>query len=164
MGPPAFASAALNWWSAMYSDHQAVSVAVRFLHLAGLLVGGGTALVADRHLLAAISRDVVARNAALALAGASHRIVVPALALMALTGALMATADLETFLNSRLFWIKMLIVGLLLLNGGGLVLTERAVARGAGARDWARLRMASVVSVVLWLSALLAGTWLTVGA
>jgi hypothetical protein len=58
----------------------------------------------------------------------------------------------------------MLIVGLLLLNGGGLVLAERAVARGAGDRDWARLRMASAVSVVLWLSALLAGTWLTVGA
>ena len=164
MGPPAFASAALTWWSAMYSDHQAVSVIVRFLHLAGILVGGGTALVADRHLLAAIGRDVVARNAALALAGASHRIVVPALALMALTGLLMATADLETFLNSRLFWLKMLIVGLLLLNGGGLVLAERAVARGAGDRDWARLRMASAVSVVLWLSALLAGTWLTVGA
>ena len=52
MTPPAFASAALTWWSALYSDHQAVSVTVRFLHLAGLLVGGGTALVADRHLLA----------------------------------------------------------------------------------------------------------------
>ena len=149
MAAPAFASAALTWWSAIYTDHQAVSVIVRFLHLAGILVGGGTALVADRHLLAAISRDVVARNAALALAGASHRIVVPALALMALTGVLMATADLETFLNSRLFWIKMLIVGLLLLNGGGLVFAERAVARGAGASDWARLRIASVVSVVL---------------
>ena len=164
MAPPAFASAALTWWSAMYTDHQAVSVTVRFLHLAGILVGGGTALVADRHLLAAMSRDVTARNAAITLAGASHRIVVPALALMALTGVLMATADLETYLNSRVFWIKMLIVGLLLLNGGGLVLTERAAARTAGDRDFARLRMASAVSVVLWLSALLAGTWLTVGA
>src|SRR5918995_5819514 len=163
MAPPAFASAALTWWSAMYSDHQAVSVIVRFLHLAGILVGGGTALVADRHLLAAISRDVVARNAALALAGASHRIVVPALALMALTGMLMATADLETFLNSRLFWIKMSIVALLLLNGAVLVFTERAAARSAGDRDWARLRAVSAASVVLWLSALLAGTWLTVG-
>src|ERR671912_923207 len=164
MSQAAFAWDALAWWSAVYSDHQAVSVAVRFLHLAGLVVGGGTALVADRHLLATVSGDTLARSAALTMAGASHRIVVPALALMALTGLLMATADLETFLSSRLFWIKMLIVGLLLLNGGGLVLAERAVARGAGDRDWARLRMASAVSVVLWLSALLAGTWLTVGA
>jgi hypothetical protein len=164
MGPPAFASAALTWWSAVYSDHQAVSVTVRFLHLAGILVGGGTALVADRHLLAAASGDTVARNAALTLAGASHRIVVPALVLMALTGLLMATADLETFLSSRVFWIKMSIVGLLLLNGAWLVLTERAAARSAGDRDWARLRMVSAASVVLWLSALLAGTWLTVAA
>ena len=140
MGPPAFASAALTWWSAMYSDHQAVSVAVRFLHLAGLLVGGGTALVADRHLLAAMRRDTVARTAALGLVGASHRIVVPALALMAFTGLLMATADLETYLSSRLFWIKMLIVGLLLVNGAVLVLTERAAAGSGGDRPWASLR------------------------
>jgi hypothetical protein len=141
-----------------------VSVAVRFLRLAGLLVGGGTALVADRHLLAAMRRDAVARTAALGLVGASHRIVVPALALMAFTGLLMATADLETYLSSRLFWIKMTIVGLLLVNGAVLVLTERAAAGSAGDRAWARLRMVSATSVVLWLSALLAGTWLTVGA
>src|SRR5687768_2234218 len=132
MAPPAFASAAISWWSEMYSDHQAVSVAVRFLHLAGLLVGGGTALVADRHLLAAMRRDAVTRTAALGLVGASHRIVVPALALMALTGLLMATADLETYLSSRLFWIKMTIVGLLLVNGAVLVLTERAAAGSTG--------------------------------
>jgi hypothetical protein len=164
MGPPAFSSDALTWWSALYSDHQAVSVAVRFLHLAALLVGGGTALVADRHLLAVVSGDLMARDAALALAGASHRIVVPALALMAVTGLLMATADLETFLSSRLFWIKMSIVGLLLVNGVVLVLTERAAAAGTGERTWRRLRMVSLASVVLWLSALLAGTWLTVAA
>ena len=164
MGQAAFAWDALAWWSAVYSDHQAVSVAVRFLHLAGLVVGGGTALVADRHLLATVSGDTLARSAALTMAGASHRIVVPALALMALTGLLMATADLETFLSSRLFWIKMTIVALLLLNGAVLVFTERAAARSAGDRDWARLRAVSAASVVLWLSALLAGTWLTVGA
>jgi hypothetical protein len=164
MSQPAFAWDALAWWSALYSDHQAVSVTVRFLHLAGLLVGGGTALVADRHLLGTVSRDTVARNAALAMAGASHRIVVPALVLMASTGLLMATADLETFLSSRLFWIKMIIVGLLLLNGVVLVLTERAAVRSGGDRDWARLRAVSAASAVLWLSALLAGTWLTVAA
>jgi hypothetical protein len=163
MAAPAFASAALTWWSAMYSDHQAVSVAVRFLHLAGLVLGGGTALAADRHLLAAARSDAGARTAALALAGASHRIVVPALALMALTGVLMAAADLETFLNSRLFWIKMSIVGLLLLNGALLVFSERA-ARVSSDQAWVRLRVVSAVSLVLWLSALLAGTWLTVAA
>ena len=77
----------------------------------------------------------------------------------------MAAADLETFLNSRLFWIKMGIVALLLMNGGLLVLAERAPRRAARAtRGWARLRLVSAASLVLWLSALLAGTWLTVAA
>ena len=126
--------------------------------------GGGTALSADRHLIAAVSQDAAARRAALALAGSSHRVVVPALALMSLTGVLMAAADLETFLNSRLFWIKMCIVGLLLINGAFLVLAERAAARGDGDGGWARLRLVSAASLALWLMALLAGTWLTVAA
>lgn len=163
MTPPQL-SGVLTWWSALFSDHHAVSVTVRFLHLAGLLVGGGTALSADRHLIAAVSQDAAARRAALALAGSSHRVVVPALALMSLTGVLMAAADLETFLNSRLFWIKMGIVGLLLINGAFLVLAERAAARGDGDGGWARLRLVSAASLALWLMALLAGTWLTVAA
>jgi hypothetical protein len=164
MTSPGMVSGTVAWWAALYSDHQAVSVTVRFLHLAGLLVGGGTALAADRHLIAAVSGDAVARQAALALAGSSHRIVVPALALMALTGVLMAASDLETYLNSRLFWMKMGIVGLLLINGGLLVLSERAAAGGAGNGGWARLRFVSAASLALWLLALLAGTWLTVAA
>ena len=164
MSPPAVLSGALTWWSSLYSDHHAVSVTVRFLHLAGLLIGGGPALAADRHLLGAFRRDEAARQAALALAGTSHRIVVPALALMGLTGVLMAASDLETFLNSRLFWTKMAIVGLLLTNGALLVLSERATVRGAGDRGWARLRLVSAASLALWLLALLAGTWLTVAA
>jgi hypothetical protein len=164
MAPPAFLAGAVTWWSGLYGDHQAVSVAVRFLHLAGLLVGGGTALSADRHLLAAAGHDTSARLAALALTGSSHRIVVPSLALMAVTGGLMAAADLETFLASRLFWIKMGIVGLLLANGALLMLAERATARATDGRGWALLRMMSAASLVLWLSALLAGTWLTVAA
>jgi hypothetical protein len=164
MSPPAVLSGALAWWSSLYSDHHAVSVTVRFLHLAGLLVGGGTALAADRHLIGAMGGDAAMRQAALALAGSSHRIVVPALALMALTGVLMAAADLETFLNSRLFWTKMGIVALLLINGALLVLSERAAAGGVGDRGWARLRLVSAASLALWLLALLAGTWLTVAA
>lgn len=164
MTPPALFSGVLTWWSALYSDHHAVSVTVRFLHLAGLVVGGGTALAADRHLIAAVSQDAAARRVALALAGASHRVVVPALALMVVTGLLMATADLETFLNSRLFWFKMGVVGLLLTNGALLVLAERAALRDGGDPGWARLRLVSAASLTLWLLALLAGTWLTVAA
>jgi uncharacterized protein DUF6644 len=162
---PAVVSGAVTWWSGLYSDHHAVSVTVRFLHLAALVVGGGTALVVDRHVLAAARRiDASARQAALALAGRSHRIVVPALAIMALTGVLMAAADLETYLPSRLFWTKMAFVALLVTNGALLVGAERAAAAGANERVWVRLRVASAASAALWLTTLLAGTWLTVGA
>ena len=164
MTAPVFVSGALTWWSGLYTDHHAVSVTVRFLHLAGLLLGGGTALAADRQLLAAARGGVAPRESALALARSAHRIVVPALAVMALTGVLMAAADLETFLHSRLFWIKMVVVGLLLTNGGLLVLAERAAVGGNIDRVWTRLRVASAASVALWLAALLAGTWLTVAA
>lgn len=161
---PAFVSGAVAWWSGLYSDHHSVSVTVRFLHLAALVVGGGTALATDRHLLGAGRIDTSARQAALALAGRSHRIVVPALAVMALTGALMAAADLETYLPSRLFWTKMALVALLLTNGALLVGAERAATVGSSERGWVRVRVASTASAVLWLTTLLAGTWLTVGA
>ena len=62
-----------------------------------------------------------------------------------------------------MFWIKMSIVGLLLLNGAVLVFSEGA-ARVSSDQAWVRLRIVSAVSLVLWLSALLAGTWLTVAA
>ena len=161
---PALVSGAVTWWSGVYSDHQSVSVTVRFLHLAALVVGGGTALVADRHLLAAGRIDASAREAALALAGRSHRIVVPALAVMALTGALMTAADLATYVPSRLFWTKMTLVALLLTNGALLVAAERAATVSASERGWVRVRVASAASAALWLTTLLAGTWLTVGA
>jgi hypothetical protein len=161
---PALVSGAVTWWSGLYGDHHSVSVTVRFLHLAALVIGGGTALVADRHLLAADRVDASARQWALALAGRSHRIVVPAIGVMVLTGLLMMAADLETFLPSRLFWTKMALVAVLLANGALLVGAERAAAAGAGERVWVRLRAGSAASLALWLATLLAGTWLTVGA
>lgn len=161
-GSPAVVEA-LAWWSSYYGDHQALSVGIRFLHLAGVVVGGGTALAADRDVVAAFRAGSEARAVALARLAGVHRIVVPALALMAITGAAMAAADTETFLNSRLYWTKMALVGALILNGAALVAAERRAGRGA-ARGWIALATTSALSVLLWLATLLAGTWLTVAA
>jgi hypothetical protein len=163
MGAPAFLAPAIEWWSALYGDHQAVSVAVRYLHLAGIVVGGGTAIAADRRVLRDGKGGEDARRAALAETAAAHRVVVPALALVVATGALMAASDVETFLSSRAYWLKMGLFALLLLNGGVLLAAERA----AGARrptGWPALRAASAASLALWLAVLLAGVWLTVAA
>jgi uncharacterized membrane protein len=164
MAAPTFVSDAIAWWSSVYADHNAVSVTVRFLHLASLVLGGGTALAADRYLLAAVRGTPEDRRAALALAGASHRTVVPSVAVLAITGALMTASDLDTFLHSPLFWMKMTLVALLLINGALLVVAERAAAGGSPDRAWARMRLVSATSLGLWLLTLLAGTWLTVGA
>ena len=40
--------ALVNSWAAYYSDHQMVSLAIRYLHIAALMIGGGTALAIDK--------------------------------------------------------------------------------------------------------------------
>jgi len=163
MSLPAFLTPAIESWSDFYGHHQVVSVAVRFLHLAGLMVGGGTALAADRQVLAAARSAPTERSTVMATLGGSHRVVVPGLAVVVLTGLLMALADTETFLPSRLFWSKMGLVGLLVLNGLGLLAAERA-ASGGRPKAWRWLSLTAAASLFLWLATLLAGVWLTVAA
>ena len=59
-----------------------VSVTIHYLHLAGLVVGGGTALAADRQILKAARSGPTERSATVAALHASHRVVVPALAVV----------------------------------------------------------------------------------
>jgi hypothetical protein len=90
--------------------------------------------------------------------------VAPSLVLVALTGALMTASDAETFLVSRAYWIKMSVVGLLVLNGAGLLVVERRLQRVGLAFGWPRLVLVSAVSAALWLLALFMGVWLTTAA
>jgi hypothetical protein len=160
---PASLASAIESWAALYDKHHVVSVTVRYLHLVGLMTGGGTALAADRQVLKALRAGPTERAAVAAALHDSHRVVVPALALVVATGALMTAADSATFFALRLYWSKLGLVLLLVLNGLGLLAAERALERGhAGA--WTRLGLASGASLVLWLTILLAGVWLTVAA
>ena len=163
MALPAFLSPAVQSWADFYGHHQLVSVSVRYLHLAGLVVGGGTALAADRQILKALRSGGEARSGIVAALDASHRVVVPALAVMVATGLLMTASDTETFFGSRLYWSKMGLVGLLLLNGLGLLAAERAIV-GERPKGWLWLGLTSAASLVLWLVVLFAGVWLTVAA
>jgi hypothetical protein len=140
-----------------------VSVTVRYFHLAGLVVGGGTALATDRQILKALRSGPSGRAATVTALHASHRVVVPALALVVVTGLLMTASDTATFLGSPLFWAKMGLVALLLLNGAGIVAAERAVSRER-AGGWPWLGFTSVASLVLWLVILFVGIWLTAAA
>lgn len=160
---PALLATAVDSWASFYDGHRAVSVTVRYLHLLGLLVGGGTALAADRAILKSSRSGPEQRAGLVDALRASHRVVVPALVVVVTTGALMTLADTETFFASRLYWSKLGLVALLLLNGLGLLAAERAAASGRP-QGWLRLGLASAASLVLWLSILFAGVWLTVAA
>jgi cytochrome b subunit of formate dehydrogenase len=90
----------------------------------------------------------------------THRLVIATLFLVALSGLLMFTADVSTFLYSRVFWIKMGLVALLVVNGTLLWNAERHARRGDVAA-WKTLRFTALASVALWLLATLAGVALT---
>jgi hypothetical protein len=165
MGLNAMFGSVSTWWSAYYADHQMVSLVIRYIHLAALMVGGGTALAIDRVVLgSARARTEDRRRAAFTALRGSHRVVVPALAVVTISGILMTLADWTTFEFSRLFWIKMVSFLCLVLNGGALVAAERAFANSGDLGIWKRLVAASGLSCVLWLFVLWIGEWLTIAA
>jgi len=156
---------AVTWWAVYYSDHQMVSLTVQYLHLAGILIGGGAAIAADREILAAARvNDRDCRAAAVSVVQHAHRVVGSSLGVMAVSGVLMAMADWTTFASSTLFWIKMGLVGVLLANGAGLMAAGRLHAASQPTHIWRRIVAASGVSFLLWLLILWMGAWLTVAA
>lgn len=158
-----FAAAAARW-SSYYSNHQLVSVTIRFLHLAGLVLAGGTALYSDRQILRARRAGISVQQAVLSSLDAVHAETILGLAVLGITGLLMATADTATFLVSKLFWTKMFFVALLLGNGVFVLLAERRARRRGAAGGWPRLVVVSAISAFLWLATLFLGTLLTVAA
>jgi hypothetical protein len=141
-------------WGSSYANHAALRTIVTFAHIASLIVGGGAAVTADRTTLSA-SGDSGNITALDSLRG-THRVVLWSLLLVGISGLLMLAADLESLLYSRVFWIKMGLVALLLVNGAALWAAERR-ASGRDASAWRRLRVTATASVALWLLTTLAG-------
>jgi hypothetical protein len=87
-----------------------------------------------------------------------HALVLGGLALSFISGVLLFLADVDEFLGSPFFWVKLGLIGLLLLNGFMMTRTERALAGGGNETTlWARLRTIAVLSVTLWIVTTLAG-------
>ena len=146
-------------WSVYYGNHTAVAGALQFLHLAGVVVGGGTALAADRLVLLR-STSAADRERVLATLADAHGVVLLALAVVVASGALMFLADTETFLASSTYAAKMLGVVVLGANGAGLRHAEQQIARSGAERWWRRLRLTAAISSCAWLAVLLLGVWL----
>jgi len=145
-------------WNSLYSDSKVVSSAVVFLHLLPLLVAGGAALTADRATLRAARGTTDDRARQLGELARVHAVVLGGLALSFVSGVLLFLSDVDEYLGSPVFWVKLGFVGLLLLNGFMMTRTEKALASGGDETAlWARLRTISVLSLVLWTTTTLVG-------
>lgn len=143
-------------WASLYANHAALRTGIEFMHVGGLLAGGGCAITADLATIRAAREGAAARATQLQVLQRTHRLVVSGLAALVFSGLLQFTADLETFLHSRVFWLKMGLFALLLINGGLLLRGERQVTRGEP-DAWTRLRYAAAASLVMWFLTTLAG-------
>ena len=159
MAAPEFLIEASQGWARLYADSKAVSTGVMFVHFAGLLLGGGAAVAADRETLKAAREAEPVRADHLAFLGTVHGIAIAGLALLAASGVAMLLSDVETFWSTRVFWIKMSLVVLLLANGL-LMRQAEQLASAMPAWAWRRLTATSIISLVLWFAILLASTML----
>jgi hypothetical protein len=143
-------------WVSLYANHATLRTGVEFVHIGGLLAGGGCAITADLATIVAVRERSASRTTQLHLLKQTHAIVVFGLVALAVSGLLLFGADVQTFLYSRVFWLKMGLMALLLINGILLLKGERRVQRG-DVHAWTRLHYTAVVSLVLWLLTTLAG-------
>jgi len=143
-------------WTAWYSDSAVLRTTVTFAHIAGLVGGGGAAIVEDRAMLKALRQDDDTRRRRVEAQRLAHRVVLTGLAVGVASGALLFVADWDTYVHSRVFWLKMVLVTLLLGNGVMLTYAERA-AVSRDPRAWLRLKRGAIVSLALWFLTTLAG-------
>ena len=156
---PAFIPALVSWWAALYSGSAILRTLIAFFHLAGIVGGGGAAVVADRATLRATRKGAVAGRQQIDAIHATHRIVLIGLTAVLVSGLLLFAADVETYAPSRVFWIKMGMVAALMINGTVLVGTGRR-ARPADERVRRTLRWTAGISLALWFLTTLAGAGL----
>jgi uncharacterized membrane protein len=146
-------------WNKFYSHSKTASTIVTFLHIAPLVIGGGIAIALDRASLRLRHDEPGARERHLAELGSVHPLVIAALTISILSGLALLASDLDTFLGSWVFWVKMVLVAALLANGFIMTRLERRLAApGGGTSDqWGRLRGIAITSLTLWLTITLAG-------
>ena len=76
-----------------------------------------------------------------------------------ISGLLLLAADIDTYIASRLFWTKMALVALLMVNGLVLTRAERRATAGDDV-SWGTLRWTAIASLALWTLTTLTGTGL----
>lgn len=140
-------------WADFYGHSKLATTIVQFLHIGGLLLAGGLAIAADRGTLRALRLAAAERHGHLRELAAVHRWVLTGLTIVVLSGIALVTADIETFFGSWLYWTKMTLVVVLLINGYVMTRAEHALRDHADAEapQWKALHRVAVSSLTLWL-------------
>ena len=146
-------------WAHLYANSKALATVVIFGHIASLLMAGGLAVATDRATLRALKLAAEERGRHLVELAGVHRLVVTGLSLSVITGLLLFASDVETFVGSWIFWLKMTLIVVLLSNGYAMTRAERSLQEDATASSpaWGRLRRTALASVALWYAIALAG-------
>jgi len=156
---PVFVTHLVGAWAALYSGSAVVRTFVAFVHVAGLVGGGGAAISADRATLKATRRGLPVTRDQIDAIHNTHRIVILGLAGVIVSGVLLFAADVSTYAPSKLFWLKMLMVTALMINGAVLVRVGRGVqAPDEGTRR--TMRWTAGLSLGLWFLTTLVGVGL----
>ncbi|HEY2152142.1 MAG TPA: hypothetical protein VGH34_15145 [Vicinamibacterales bacterium] len=146
----------LESWVALYANHPMLRTGIGFAHIGGLVAGGGSAIAADLATISAGRGGPAGRTTQLLLLKRTHRLVTVGMVALTISGLLLFGADLDTYLYSKVFWLKMGLLALLLVNGLLILRGERLVMRDSP-DAWPRLHFTAVCSLVLWFLTTLAG-------
>lgn len=159
MTPPDVLVQLLQPWNDFYSHSKAMETAVMFLHIGGLLLAGGLAIAADRGTLRAFRLAGDTRGRHVADLRAVHRWVITGLLTVIVSGVALLASDIEAFWGSWIYWAKMLLVSLLLINGLLMTRTEAELAKDASdaSPHWRALQRSALTSLALWFVTTLAG-------
>ena len=156
---PSFIPHLVSWWAAFYSGSAVTRTLVSFVHIAGLVSGGGAAVAADRATLKATRNGLAVTRQQIDSIHNTHRIVFVGLAGVIVSGLLLFAADVDTYAPSKLFWLKMGMVALLMVNGAILVRVGRG-RQSPDDRTRRTMRWTAGISLALWFLTTLAGAGL----
>jgi hypothetical protein len=146
----------VDTWAGLYATSPALKSALAFVHIGALVGGGGAAIAADRTTLRAMRKGRDALDRELEHLHHVHTFVVVGLGLVIASGVLLMLADLDAYLSSKVFWIKMALVVALL--GNGLLVVRGGRRTHAGDEAGLRLlRVAAIASLTLWFGTTLLG-------
>jgi len=122
---------------------------VQSVHLIGLTMLVGSIFLVDLRLLG-IGRSQTVTALASGLAPWTNRGLLTVL----VTGPLMFASDLTRYLNNPAFLLKM---GLLAVALAGHFILRRRIVRDGSTSSGSRQKLAAVLSLILWISIVLAG-------